>query len=542
MPNDPTGRACGPVAVCLASRKARGTVTLRHAIAILLAAVATPAAATWREATSTHFTVYSEGSEAATRDTAERLEKYLYVVRALSGALNRPDSPLKLRVVMQRDTRGVQSLMAYPSSGVAGFYDASIRGAVFVGPRASDGEGPFGLKPQQIMFHELTHHFVAQYFPAAYPTWYSEGLAEYYGLISFAPNNVVSIGAIQNGRLAGFAGNEWLPVGSLLTAHGYGDVSDVYLLYSEGWALVHYLSLTKARPGQPAKYLNAINAGKPFGEAATSAFGDLGKLNDELDAYAHRGTFKELVLPFKQLDAGAVAVRPLGAAEDAMLLYDIQLTTGVPHAMIGAFADRVEATARRFPDDLYALSLLADTQRLAGRTAGETAAVDHWLRIAPADGFALAARARLLTDALVAAKSTDEAQWGAVRRMLVQASKAAPDQPRILEAFYDSYARRGTLPPDAAQNALYRAYEILPQDDRLRQRLAADFEARGMIDEAIVVIKPAAYAISEKGATTPKEKAKCDEAREKYKMAGDTVGETAREMLARLEGKKAKKG
>ena len=69
-----------------------------------------------------------------------------------------------------------------------------------------------------------------------------------------------------------------------------------------------------------------------------------------------------------------------------------------------------------------------------------------------------------------------------MRRRLVQANKAAPDQPRILSAYYDTYARRGALPPESAQNALYHAFEILPQDEELRGRVAADFEARGMTE------------------------------------------------------------
>lgn len=517
-------------------------LAIRIAISAAMSAIAgaAPAGAAWKQATSTHFIVYSQGSADSAAATAAGLEKYLYVVRALSGTLRKPDSPLKLRVFMQPTVRDVQAMMTYPRQGVGGFYDANIRGAVFIAPRAGAGGGEFGLGSQQIIFHELTHFFAAQYFPAAYPVWYQEGLAEYYGSIRIAADNVATLGGLQEGRLQGFQGNRWLNVRALLQAHGYGDVDEIDLIYAEGWALVHYLSMTKARPGQLAAYLTAVNAGKAYGDAATAAFGDLGKLDDELSDYVHRQRFQALTLPFKQLTPGPIAVRALSPAEDALLTFDGRLTVGVAQGGIGEFADKVEAIAGRFPDDPYALAILAETERLADRTPGERAAVDRWLKVAPTDGFALAAKAQTTMDALLAARSTDEARWADVRRLLVQANKAAPDQPRILAAYYASYARRGALPPEAAQNALYRAYEVLPQDDELRGRVAADFEARGMIDEAIAIIRPVAYATSEKGGTDPREKARRDALREKYRTAGQPIGETPREMLARLESKKAR--
>lgn len=513
----------------------------RKLTAFLLAvATAGPAVAGWKEATSTHFILYTQGSADSAKATAIELEKYLYVVRALSGSLKKPDSPLKLRVLMQPDITGVQAMEPYPSGGVAGFWTANARGAVFVGSRNDAGSGAFKLSTRQIMYHELTHHFAQEFFPAAYPVWYQEGLAEYYGSIRVSADNVASLGGLQEGRLRELEGNDWIPADRLLTAHSYGDVGNVSLLYTEGWALVHYLSMTDGRKGQLTAYLTAVNGGVPYRKAATDAFGDLGKLNSELDAYAHRERFQELTLSFKQLDPGPVVVRDLPPAQDALLLLDLHLTTGVPQSEFATFADRVEGIARRYPDDPYTLSILVDTERLAGRSAGEAAAVDHWLKVAPNDGFALAAKARLETDALVAAKSTDEAAWTAVRRRLVQANKAAPDQPRILTGYYDSFSRRGVLSPESAQNALYHAFEVLPQDETLRGRVAADFEARGMIDDAIAIIKPAAYAISEKG-VSDKDKARRDVERAKYRLAGETVGETPREMLARLEKKKASK-
>lgn len=510
----------------------------RMVAALLAAAAATPAVAGWKSATSTHFVVYTQGSEASARETAERLEKFNYVLRAVSGTLKRPDSPIKIKVFMVPDTDAVQALMPFSGSQVAGFYTADIRGPLAVMPRGSTG-GEYGLKAQQILFHELTHHFQAQYFPAAYPTWYREGLADYYGSIQIGANNVVSIGSPVENRFLTFQGNAWEPIAKVLNAHRYGDVADISLLYAEGWALVHYLSTTKARPGQLSAYLKAINAGQTFEQAAASAFGDLGKLDAELQAYTHRQRLQELVLPFKQLAPGPVEVRTLSPGEDAMVPIDVALTAGVPASAVQAFADRAKQIATHYPDDVHALALLAEAERLAGHTADETAAIDRWVELAPKDGLAMTARAVATMDALSAAKTTDPAAWSAVRKALVQANTLSPDQPRTLRAYYDSYAKARILPTNAAQNALFHALEILPQDGELRMRVAADFEARGMIDEAIVVVRPLAYSLGEPPAPMS-DKARRDAQKAKYRMAGEIEGETAREMLARLEKKKAK--
>ena len=105
----------------------------------------------------------------------------------------------------------------------------------------------------------------------------------------------------------------------------------------------------------------------------------------------------------------------------------------------------------------------------------------------------------------------------------------------MLEAFYDSHAALGPVPPEPAQAALYRAMELAPSDDDLRYKVAADFEKRGMIEEAIAIIRPDAYRLPHRKNEGEKEKKRREEREEKYRGAGQTKRETAREMLIRLE-------
>lgn len=519
---------------------------IRKLLAWGLLAAATPADAAWHVASSDHFIVYTQGNDAGARDAAARLEKFQFVLRFLTGA-KQPSSPVKVSVFMLPSEGAVQATMPFGGSdSIAGYYDTAMRGPYAIMSRAMTGgmsdprdhAGDTALKGQQILFHELTHHFTRQYFPAAYPTWYSEGFADYVGSMQIAANDVVTIGEPVNNRYLSFEMNDWLPVPKMLKARNYADVGgNVFLLYSEGWLLVHYLSNTKARPGQLRAYLTALNAGKPFDEAA-AAFGDLGKLDGELRGYAARGSLSAIVLPFKAINTGPIEARALTPPEEAMLPFDMRLYAGVPQAEAGAFADRVAAAAARFPDDPHALSVLVDAQRLAGRSADAAKAANHWAAVAPGDGLAIAAKAAAQADQLAAARVRDVAAWQEVRRLYADAAKKAPNQPRILRGFYETYRSQGVMPPESAQNALFTAFELLPQQDELRHEVAADFEQRGMIDEAIAVIRPLAFESTNPDELSPGERAKRDRERSTHRLAGDDDAETPRQMLKRLEGKR----
>lgn len=522
------------------------TVVLRFAAALALLFTTTSAHAAWHLATSTHFAVYAEGSESTARDAAARLEKFQIALRFLSGA-TAPSSPVRIKIFLVDDPAAVSATLPFGGEGILGYYSSTIRGPYTVmsrtdarGSRGSRGEVYMAdMTAQQVLFHELTHHFSLQYFPAAYPTWYSEGFAEYIGSMALESNDRVVVGTPVQSRYASFDGNDWLHVRRLLTAREYRDVSGaVHLLYAEGWLLVHYLNNTKARPGQLKTYLALINKGMDFDKAAREAFGDLDKLNDELRSYSRRGKLDAMVLPFKKLDPGAVSVRRLSPAEEAMLPLDIRLYAGVPTDDIAQFADRAATTAKRHSGDADVYRVLFEAQRLAGRTAEASAAAKRWAELAPESGVAIAGQADALSDALVAASNRDAAQWTAVRKLYADAAKKSPNEPRILHGFYQSYTRQGIRPPESAQNALYTAYELLPQYDELRIQVASDFEMRGMIDEAITVIRPEAYLSIDRSELDEGERRKREARRKKYKVAGERDGETAREMLNRLEAKK----
>jgi hypothetical protein len=145
----------------------------------------------------------------------------------------------------------------------------------------------------------------------------------------------------------------------------------------------------------------------------------------------------------------------------------------------------------------------------------------------------------LQAEALAAARSSDDAAWNAARQDILRANRLAPNDPLILEAYYDSFADQNVLPPAGAQNALFHALQLAPGDDELRYRVAADFERRDMIPEAIAVIRPTALALRELGNEGERARRRREEAEERYRLAGQAHHESAREMLTRLEARLA---
>jgi tetratricopeptide (TPR) repeat protein len=373
-----------------------------------------------------------------------------------------------------------------------------------------------------------------QYFPATYPTWYSEGFAEFWGATKFLPNGTVEVGRPAEHRFGSFFANRWLPLGDLLTAQSYADVTEVDLLYAQGWLLVRYAWENPERQRQLQQYLTLINKGIAYRDAARQAFGDVNKLNGELRTYSGRTRFNVLQLPFRAVDVGAVAVRSLSPAEQALFRYEIELSQGVSVSEFSGFASRLRRAAAAHGDNPYALRLLLEVERIAGNFPAAQAAVDKLLAVAPEDPRGLMHKGLLAVDGLVRTKSGTAAAFASARRPIEQAVRLRPNDPLIQEALYTSYAAMGGVPPEDAQAALYRAMELAPSDDRLRYRVASDFEQRGLIPEAIATIRPDAYRVPDRRDESDREKAKRERLEDRNRRAGTSRSETARQMLERL--------
>jgi hypothetical protein len=519
---------------------------IRSLLAMLMLLMPAMARAEWHEAVSTHFIVYSEGSQEDAREFAGRLERLNFVMRTMRQIPADRPGP-RLRVFLLRNIAAVGRTAG--SEGVAGFYVAAARGLMLVGTRRATvasadirrAHTEASLDPEGILFHEYTHHFMFQYFPATYPVWFSEGFAEFWGTTRILPNDVVEIGLPANHRFGTFNALGWLPLARLLSAHDYSEVpgTDIFLLYAEGWLLTRYLFDHPERQRQINEYLRLINGGMEFGEAARRAIPDMSRFNDELFNYAGTGRFNIIRLPFRRIDIGAIETRTLRPAEQALFADELKLSRGFRQNEAADFAARIQRIAAEFPNDPFALGMVMESQYLAGNQAEAQAAADRLLAIEPNHGRALATKGLIEVAALIAARSNDPAAWAAARRWLTRGIAAAPQDPVVLQAYHRSYVMQGVLAPEAAQGALYTAMELAPSDDELRYQLARDFEQRAMIPEAIAIIRPVAYQTPHRDGESEGARRRREQLEERYRLAGQERHESPREMLARLEALRA---
>jgi tetratricopeptide (TPR) repeat protein len=525
---------------------------IRKLLVLLCLLLPSAAQAEWYEATSNNFIVYSEDSERDAREFAAKLERYHYVLRTFHR-INVPRAPNRLRVFLFSSAREVGDM--YGSASVAGYYMSDARGLMFVGTRSQAsgssgdlrserGSGIVRSDPESTLLHEYAHHFMFQYFPATYPTWYAEGFAEFWGATRFLPGDVVEVGLPADDRFATFRYLGWLPLQRLLTAHSYAEVrgTNLFLLYAEGWLLNRYVFTNPARKRQLDNYLRLINGGRTYEQAMREAFPDVERFDRELFEYSGRGRFEVVRLPFRTIDVGPINVRPLRAAENALIEREIKLSQSYPHTEAAEFAREVRSIASRYPDDPFALSVLMEAERLAGNNDAAIAAADRLLGIEPSHARAMVTKALANIAALRAASSTDNDAWNAARELLARAMRASPNDPVVLAAYYDGFALQGVLPPDAAQNALYTAMELAPSDDEIRYRLARDFEQRNLIREAIAIIRPVALAQPHDDDESRGERRQRERLEERYRRAGQERHERPREMLARLEQRLAQGG
>jgi hypothetical protein len=511
--------------------------TLLFLLALVMPAVA---GAQWREASTPHFVVYSKGDERSLRQAATDLERYDQLLR-LALELP-PESPGKVKIFLFDSIAEVQKSLGPGGGGVAGYYVGSARGPLAAGIRPEGNPADdFGWA---VLYHEYAHHLMLQNFPGFYPRWFVEGFAEFYSSTRILKDNVAEVGrpAWGSQTLRHF---DWVPLKTLLTARTAEDFRKTgWANYIQGWLLVHYLNNSPERAGQLRKYLSALNAGADFETAMNRAFGpDAKELEAELRRYARLQSHPALRISFASAELPAVSVRYLSAGEAAAIPAEIGLSRGLYKREFPEFAEDVRKLAARFPDHPGVIGILADTEHLAANLPAAATAADRWLTLHPGNPRALARKALVAIDGLVASGPAPRDRWTAPLKWLTDARTAAPEDPLVLEAFYDGHAARGGLPPPKAQNALFRAMELAPRDFDIRRKVALDFEKRNLIGPAIEAIRPAALSTHEpEDEEDPKKKAKREKAEEKWRRVGEPPGEKPREMLARLEAKLAAAG
>lgn len=473
-------------------------INVRRAVGFLVGALAlaSSADAAWLEARTNTFVVMANMKDADIRDMATRLERFDQFLRkahGLSPVAQPRSNPLTVYVL---DNVGAVQQLCEAQSGcanAAGFYIGRAEGSAVFTPRRSGDDSVFDISAQAVLFHEYAHHFMLENWSAAYPAWFTEGFAEFYGASTFERDGAFKFGQVPNYRLYGLLTTKALPLAQMLAAEKRPKGgAEEEALYGRGWLLTHYLTFEPSRQGQLDSYLGAINQGLRGQAAAEKAFGELAVLEKELNAYIARKRLRYVGLPATAFAPVTVTVRELSPGEGAMMRVRIRSDRGVDRSA----AERVVAEARplaaRFPADAGVQVVLAEAEYDAGNDDAAEAAADRALAVDPRFYGAMIYKGRARIRRL-AARGGDDAAWNEARGWFIKANAIDNDAAGALMLFYESFVAERRKPTPNAIAALERAQGLVPQDAGLRWLLVKSLADRGSFAEARNILAPLAF-------------------------------------------------
>ena len=445
------------------------------------------ARAEWLEVKSAHFTLTGDLDEATLRRRAERLERFDATIRQIIPKSIESNLPVMV-------TNSVDEVRAigHRSSGTLAFFAPSPYGVFAVTPESVNNG--YGVSAEMVMFHEYVHHMLMGSLDDPMPRWMNEGMAELFMNTRLENDGAVTIGLGNSAR--GYSLNRlgrWTVERMFESDRLPPSEGDVDQLYAKGWLFLHYCLFSGKRSGQFAAFAELLKKGVPQIDAARQAFGDLDKLEAELEFYRGRNALPALRIAADKLhELAAVAVRRLSPGEAEMMPMRRRSMGGVTAAEALALAARARPVAAKFPDSAFAQRAMSEMEYDAKNYDAADSAIDLALK---ADSQFVDAMA--FKGLLVGARALREKKpelWREARSWIVRANRAQPDNPFPLALYFDSFTAAGQAPPQAALNGLLRAIQLQPSYLGLRTKAAVQLLNTDATKDARFVLAPAALA------------------------------------------------
>ena len=468
------------------------------AIAVIFAG-GTPAQAEWREAKSENFTVIGDMPEAELRKWSERLEQYHGMLQYTLDA--KRTVPVTLYVL---DGLGAVQ-RAGGSRNIAGFYSATAQSANAVVPERFNYDRRIeDFNPRVILLHEYAHHMLLTNVEMFMPGWAQEGLAEMFATARIEDDGSVVIGDDNDSRRDALTSLSRWSVRRMLESD-FNPPDDDYEnieKYTRGWALVHYLWLSGERPGQYGEFIAELNRTVDPVAAGEKVFGDLNRLDRELDRYVRNERYRYPRYSPEQIGTpGEITIRTLSEGEAAMLDYRLVSTLGVTEEQALRLVQQARPVAARYPDNVAVQTWLAEMEYDAKNYDASWAAADRALAKDPNSMFGMVYKGRVLMRRAIAAGSREMAQEA--RDWFLKANRAAPDHALPFQLYYDSFGAMGDAPPKDAIDGLLHATVLVPQDESLRIRSAVELLREGNVVQARAILAPAAFRAEGFGENPP---------------------------------------
>jgi tetratricopeptide (TPR) repeat protein len=297
---------------------------------LLTGAAVAPVSAkdSWTSVRSKNFQLVGNASEKDIRRVGIRLEQFREVFSRLFSTLNL-NSPIPTTVIVFKNDESYRPFK--PNANTVGYFQPgpdvnyiTLR----LGDDLHSNQDPFA-----IIFHEYTHLLIKNT-SGDVPTWFNEGLAEYYSTFSITDDQKIVMGRPIASHVHLLRENKMLPLRTLFKVDPespyYNERDKQSIFYAESWALIHYLILGNdgKRLKEMGKFGELVSASVPMEQAFRQAFAmSFEEMESQLRGYVRResypivtGSFSSKVTYDTALQAG-----PLTEAEAQAYLGDLLL-------------------------------------------------------------------------------------------------------------------------------------------------------------------------------------------------------------------------
>lgn len=283
---------------------------------------------TWTSVRSKNFLLVGNANEKDVRRVGARLEQFREVFSRLFTTMN-VNSPIPTTVVVFKNDESYRPFK--PNANTAGYFqpgpDVNYITLKLINDLHSEQD------PFTIIFHEYTHLLVKNT-SGNVPTWFNEGLAEYYSTFSITDDQKVVMGRPIASHVYLLRESKMLPLRTLFQVDQksphYNEKDKQSIFYAESWALIHYLILGNEgkRMTQMGKFVELLSASVPMEQSFQQAFAmTFENMEKELRAYVQRDRYPIITGSFTNkvgYDATMQAT-PLTEAEAQAYLGDLLL-------------------------------------------------------------------------------------------------------------------------------------------------------------------------------------------------------------------------
>ncbi len=282
----------------------------------------------WVEVRSPHFTVITDAGTGRGRHVAGQFERMRWVFQSSlprSADLDPANPIVVIAVKNKKDMEALEpaSYLAKGQVNLGGLFSRSTDKNYILVRVDVEGEHPYSF-----VYHEYTH-LVEGSEAETMPLWLNEGLAEFFENTEVRDKEVL-LGKPNWNQLRLLQQNRLIPLPVLFKVDAsspyYHEEQKGDLFYAESWALTHYLEVADYQDHghRMNRYLALTSQGTDAVTAAEQAFGDLKKLEAELQAYTQAGRYTYFLQSTAELklNEDSFAVTQLSVADEEAIRAD----------------------------------------------------------------------------------------------------------------------------------------------------------------------------------------------------------------------------